>query len=118
MEKFISADSHIVEPRNLFLECMDKRFRHRAPRFETRADADYIMIDGLAPRPSANFMGGFADQRSRARPWTASNDRYQALRPGAYDPAARLADQDLDEIAAEVVYPGMCLMVFSAPYVE
>ena len=81
MEKFISADSHIVEPRNLFLECMDKRFRHRAPRFETRADADYIMIDGLAPRPSANFMGGFADQRSRARPWTAATTATRRCAP-------------------------------------
>jgi len=119
MEKFISADSNVVEPRNLFVERMDKRFRHRAPRFETRADADYIMIDGLAPRPSANFMGGFADQKVKGEALDrARNDRYQALRPGAYDPAARLADQDLDEIAAEVVYPGMCLMVFSAPDTE
>ena len=26
MEKFISADSHVVEPRNLFVERMDRRF--------------------------------------------------------------------------------------------
>ncbi|HZY60694.1 MAG TPA: amidohydrolase family protein, partial [Candidatus Binataceae bacterium] len=119
MEKFISADSHVVEPRNLFVERMDKRFRDRAPRFETRDDADYLLIEGLAPRPTANFMGGFADQKVKGEALDrARNDRYQALRPGAYEPAARLADQDMDGIAAEVVYPGMCLMVFSAPDVE
>lgn len=116
MDKFISADSHVVEPNNLYTERMDRRFRHRAPRFESRDDADYLIIDGLSPRPSANFMGGFADQKLKGEDLDrARNDRYSAVRPGAYDPAARLADQDSDGIAAEVVYPGMSLMVFSAP---
>jgi predicted TIM-barrel fold metal-dependent hydrolase len=32
--------------------------------------------------------------------------RHKETRPGAWDPQARLADQDLDHVRAEVIYPG------------
>ena len=37
---YISADGHFVEPAMLWTERMEKRFRDRAPRVETREDAD------------------------------------------------------------------------------
>ena len=43
--------------------------------------------------------------------------RYADQRPGAFDPVARLADQDLDQIVAEVVYPGW-LSIFTMPDFE
>jgi hypothetical protein len=42
IENFISADSHIVEPADLWLTRMDKRFRDRAPHFEARERGDYL----------------------------------------------------------------------------
>ena len=40
--KFISADGHVMEPADLWVTRMDKRFRERAPRVESREDADYL----------------------------------------------------------------------------
>lgn len=48
---YVSADGHVVEPPDLWTRRMDTRFRHRAPRVESRPEADYYLIDGLAPLP-------------------------------------------------------------------
>jgi predicted TIM-barrel fold metal-dependent hydrolase len=41
--------------------------------------------------------------------------RHAATRPEAWNPEARLADQDLDHVRAEVLYPGLGLFITSAP---
>ena len=51
MGSYVSADGHVVEPADLWTTRMDKRFRDRAPRVESRPDADYYIIDGLSPFP-------------------------------------------------------------------
>ena len=48
---YISADGHFVEPADLWTTRMEKRFRERAPRIESRADADWYYIDGVTPFP-------------------------------------------------------------------
>ena len=50
---YISADSHIVEPGDLFTTRMDKRFRDRAPRVESREDADYYVMEGVSHSPAS-----------------------------------------------------------------
>ena len=46
---YVSADGHVVEPADLWTTRMDKPFRNRAPRVESRSDADYYIIDGHRP---------------------------------------------------------------------
>ena len=48
---YVSADGHVVEPADLWTTRMDKRFRDRAPRIESRPENDYYIIDGQAPMP-------------------------------------------------------------------
>lgn len=59
---YISADGHFVEPADLWVQRMDKRFGDRAPRVESRPEADYYMIDGVTPFPVgrvwAPILGG------------------------------------------------------------
>jgi hypothetical protein len=43
---YVSADGHVVEPAELWTTRMDKRFRDRAPRVESRPEADYYIIIG------------------------------------------------------------------------
>ena len=105
---FVSADSHIVEPADLFTTRMDKRFRDRAPRVESREDADYYVMEGVGE--IATGLGGegkVADDKADGKPIDISGQRHADTRPGAWDVAARLEDQDLDNIRAEVVYPGL-----------
>jgi predicted TIM-barrel fold metal-dependent hydrolase len=112
-EDFISADGHVVEPADLFITRMDKRFRDRAPRIDSRPDGDYFVVDGLAP--VAVGLGGAAmEDKIRGAVKSRTGYRYADTRPGAWDPKARLADQKLDHLAAEVIYPGMGLLIPSA----
>ena len=63
-KRLLSADSHIVEPPDLWLTRMDKKWRDKAPRIEALDESgDYIIIDGLHPP----CMPGSARPRPRPR---------------------------------------------------
>jgi len=113
LDTFISADGHVVEPADLWTTRMDKRFRDRAPRVESRPDNDYYIIGNLPPFP-VGLEGAMIDDKAQQgkveRPF---GRRHADTRPGAWDPHARLADQDLDHVRAEVIYPGIFGLMFS-----
>ncbi|MCU1394304.1 MAG: hypothetical protein JWM34_2732 [Ilumatobacteraceae bacterium] len=99
--RLISADSHINEPPDLWTSRVPAEYRHRAPRVEHLEQGDAWILEGaLDP---INFGGNCsagipADERSA---WI----RWEQVRPGGYDPASRLLDQDADGVVAEVLYP-------------
>ena len=122
----ISADSHIVEGPEVF-EGLAARFGDDAPRVISKDGAgDHIVIparrdDGL----NVGFMALAAtrldrtvplDRKHAHKPDTGSMDDpeiqayltggYGAMRPGLTDGARRGEDQDVDGVAAEVLYPG------------
>lgn len=103
---FVSADGHVVEPADLWTTRMDKRFRDRAPRIESRPDNDYYVIDGIPPM-GVGLEGVMIDEKIEGRIETPLGHRHADTRPGAWDPQSRLADQDLDHIGAELIYPGL-----------
>jgi predicted TIM-barrel fold metal-dependent hydrolase len=116
--KYISADTHVVEPRDLWLTRTDPKYRDRVPRIDSRPDGDYRVIPGLPEWRVSGGEGAMADTKLAGEAITKERVyRYDEQRPGASDPIARLADQDLDSIAAEVVYPGW-LFTFSIPDFE
>ena len=105
---YISADGHIVEPADLFTTRMDKRFRDRAPHIESREDGDYYVMEGFGEFAiGLSGEGTVADDKAAGKPIDIAGQRYKDTRPGAWEPAARLKDQDLDHIRAEVIYPGL-----------
>ena len=117
--RLISADSHVVEPADLWTTRIDARFRDRAPRIETlKDDSDYIVVDGLRPRPIA-FEGAMADLKAQGMDIPApSGYRFEDNRPGSWDPDERLKDQDLDGVSGEVIYPGVGIHLPRAPDAE
>ena len=104
--RYVSADGHVVEPADLWTTRMDKQFRDRAPRVESRPDADYYIIDGLSPFP-VGLEGATMEDKIAGEITTVVGHRHGETRPGAWDPRARLADQDIDHLTAEVIYPGL-----------
>lgn len=116
-QRILSADSHIVEPPDLWTTRMDRRWRDRAPRIEALDETgDYFIIDGMRPRPLA-FEGPMADIKAAGLDIPAPKGyRYaDSIRPGCYDPDARLQDQDIDGVAGELIYPGLGLFMALAP---
>jgi predicted TIM-barrel fold metal-dependent hydrolase len=98
--RVISADSHVREPGDLWLNYIDPAFRERAPRLVSAEDGDYWVCDGRPPFPvRANNPPGAPPTRKSAV------GRYADNLPGGWDPQARVADMARDGVDAEVIYP-------------
>ncbi|WP_322768205.1 amidohydrolase family protein [Frankia sp. Cr1] len=86
-----SADSHVLEPHDLWRDALPKRLADRAPRAERADGRETVYVDG---------------QIIRRDPIAFSD----AMRPpGAEDPRIRLEDLDEQGVWAEVVFPSRAL---------
>lgn len=115
----ISADSHVLEPADLWTTRLDMKWRADAPRItaiEGRV-GDFTLIKGLKPRPLA-FEGAMADQKAHGGVAKIKGFQYSDCRPGGWDPDERLKDQDLDGVSGEVIYPNIALHLYQAPDAE
>jgi predicted TIM-barrel fold metal-dependent hydrolase len=111
---YVSADGHVVEPADLWSTRMDRRFRDRAPRVNSRPDADYYLIDGLPAMP-VGLEGVSMEDKISGKIKSPKGRRHRETRAGAHDSQARLADQAIDHLRAEVIYPGLGLFISGAP---
>ena len=105
----ISADSHITEPPDTYREFIDAKYRDTAPRMtHIEGAGDAFVIEGMK-KPI--FMGLVAAAGKPAEEIRVVGVRFEDLHRGGWDPVARLADQQRDGVAAEVIYPtvGMVL---------
>jgi predicted TIM-barrel fold metal-dependent hydrolase len=118
-KRLLSADSHVMEPRDLWEKRIDAKWRDKAPRIEMLDESgDYIVIDGMRPRPLA-FEGPMADLKAQGMEIPVPKGyRYEQNRPGSWDPNERLKDQDLDGVSGEVIYPGVGLHIVRVPDAE
>lgn len=105
----ISSDSHITEPPGTYIDRIDKKYRDTAPRLvRDEKKGDLFVIDGLKhPVP----MGLVAAAGKKAEELTAFGVKFEDLHRGGWDPDARLADQDRDGVAAEVIYPTVGMLL-------
>src|SRR5579859_6427151 len=99
--RLISADSHINEPPDLWTRRLARRFQRRAPRIERFDQGDaWVMEGALDPiNFGANCNVGLPPEQRPA--WI----KWEDVRPGGYQPDARLRDQDTDGVDAEILYP-------------
>jgi uncharacterized protein len=105
----ISADSHITEPANTYLDHIESRWKDRAPLHARREGmGDVFVVDGMSkPVP----MGLVAAAGKPPEEIRLNGVLFEQMHRGGWDPDARLADQDRDGVSAEVIYPtvGMVL---------
>jgi len=105
----VSADSHITEPANTYLDYVDPKWRDQAPHLVSDEKAgDLFVIPGMK-RPVP--MGLVAAAGLPPEEIRVFGRRFEELHRGGWDPSVRLADQDRDGVSAEVIYPtvGMVL---------
>jgi predicted TIM-barrel fold metal-dependent hydrolase len=100
-----SADSHVVEPLDLWVQRLPSHLRGRAPRIEEVDGRWMFVVEGTPPRrmgpPSAD-----SDEQKR----TATG-----FRAGGSDPDLRARDLDEDGVWGEVLYPTIALFAFVIP---
>jgi predicted TIM-barrel fold metal-dependent hydrolase len=117
--KIISADSHMTEPADLWVERLDRKYRDNAPRViknEKPTGPAYLFVGpGIHPLAvAAAFAAGKGGDDLREH----MKHGYEAARPSGWDPVERLKDQDLDGIASEVLYSTLGIALFNMKDVE
>src|SRR6266446_6100825 len=110
--RILSADSHVIEPADVWTSRIEKRFLDRAPRVIKRAgerSGDFFVAEGLRPFPVAGFAVAGVDPKDFAEQMASG---YPGVRPSAWDPVARIEDQDRDGVVGEVLYPSLAMRLF------
>ncbi len=111
----ISADSHIVEPPNCYVDFIDPKFRADAPRVERLPNGNdtYVIRDMKRTIPMG-FLDG-AGMKVAERKHHADNIKFGDIRVGGYDAKARLADMDVEGTAAEIIYASVGMVLCTHP---
>lgn len=113
----ISADGHVNEPPNLWVDRLPARFKERGPRvIETTGSGAHAWIvegqDKPAPlgRQASNYRNQPKYDRAsiteKFRTVLIRGLRYEHILPGSYDPVSRLEEITEDGIDAEVLFNG------------
>ena len=97
----ISADSHVIEPHDLWAKRMPGKFQDQIPRLVHEDDTDVLICDYAKLPPVSMLAGCYRDDDDQR--WTGRWD--EDVPVAAYDPNVRLAELARDGIDAEVVFP-------------
>jgi len=105
----ISADSHITEPPNTYTDRIDHKYKDTAPHMIHDEKLGDVFIVKDFPRPINVALAAAAGKD--ASELRTIGAKFDEMHRGGWDPNARMADQDRDGVAAEVIYPtvGMVL---------
>jgi predicted TIM-barrel fold metal-dependent hydrolase len=120
--KIISVDDHVVEPAHLWDRWLPARFRDRGPRVERRGIGSMRHVGGGTYEQTFDPDGPPADcwvfedlvYINKRHVAAAGFDRddmsmspitYDEMRPGCYEPVARLADMDVNWVDASLCFP-------------
>ena len=122
LPKIISVDDHVVEPPHVWQTWLPARLRDRGPRIERRGIGAMKHIGGGAYEQTFDADGAPADcwvfgdlvyihKRHVAAvgfnrdDMTMSPITYDEMRPGCYEPKARLEDMDVNWVDASLCFP-------------
>ena len=121
--KIISVDDHVVEPAHVWERWLPAKYRDRGPRVERRGVASITFegagayrqeFDDDSPHKADTWVyedlvyihkrhvaaAGYPRDEMTMTPVT-----YDDMRPGCYDPKARLDDMDVNWVEASACYP-------------
>ncbi len=104
--QLVSADSHVNEPGDLWVERIEKEFRDRAPRvvdnLPDRQPGSSLVVEGIPPIHLTQGLG--AGKKGEELVKFFQQSTYKDARQGGWDPAARLIDMASDGVEAEGIY--------------
>jgi predicted TIM-barrel fold metal-dependent hydrolase len=112
--RVISADSHAIEPPDLWQHYLPQALKARGPRVVSVADGDVWLCDGLPKRAAKRPMGAVARNQVRAYAATRveANKHYNSD-ANDWHPGKRVEYMRLDGVDAEVLYPNYAMRAFA-----
>jgi hypothetical protein len=114
--RVISADSHVVEPPDLWANYLEPKYRDRGPRIVHNEDGDSFEMDGSSLGPSGFKHIGGAEVPAEE---LAMAGRFDTDVPkAAWDPHERVKHIEQDGLAGEVIYPSLGIGLHHAPDLE
>ena len=109
----ISADSHVCEPPECYVDYIDARFKERAPRLVHHEKRGHVFVIEGSKTPIPLSLASGAGKKPEEL--SAIGADFKSLHRGGWDPHARIADQARDGIAAEVIYPSVGMEICNIP---
>jgi predicted TIM-barrel fold metal-dependent hydrolase len=113
----ISADSHVTEPPNCYRDYIDPKFRDKAPYVMRNAKGgDSFVIEGMADGKAYTISyGGAAAAGLDPKLMSMDTVKFEEIHKGGHDGKARIADQERDGIAGEVIFPSVGMALCNHP---
>src|SRR5258708_990520 len=111
LEWLVSVDDHVIEPPNVWADRLPARYRDVAPRMQMTDGGGTWEYDGKR-MPTSGLSVAAGKTKDEFSPDPVS---FENMRPGAYDPVARVADMDRAGILASLCFPSFprfCGQVF------
>ena len=122
LPKIISVDDHVVEPPHVWETWLPEKYKDRGPKVERRGIGQMRHVGG------GSYEQTFDDDGPKADCWvyedlvyihkrhvaavgfdrddmTMSPITYDEMRPGCYDPKARVEDNELNHVEASLCFP-------------
>jgi len=110
----ISADSHIVEPPNCYIDNIDPKYRDIAPQVAKNAHGvDVFEIDGMENSVPIGLLAAAGMTPEQVKVHRRAN--YDEITDAAWDPDARIAAQDRDGIGGELIYASVGMVLCAHP---
>ena len=101
LDWLISVDDHILEPPNLWVDRVAAKDRDKAPHQIIEDGIEYWAYDGNRyPSSGLSAVAGKSKEEFSPEPLP-----YSEMRPGCYDPKARVEDMDQAGILASLCFP-------------
>jgi uncharacterized protein len=118
--RYVDADGHVLEHPTGMLDYAPQRFHDRIWHIETTSDGkEFVVFDGSREPANVFAYAGSGGMTPEVQARAAAGElKYTEIRPGAFDPAARLADLDTERIDQTVLYPTLMLGIASVPDLE
>ncbi len=107
----ISTDSHTIEPPDMWERYLPKKFHAQMPRLVKDPEGgdawEIVPGEPVIPIGLVTNQGEWG-RRYEDNSWFGTT--YESMRQGAFDGKARLDEQDIDGVDAEVLYPSQRTM--------
>ena len=114
MKPLISADSHIVEPPNCYVDFIDPKFRDTAPRLEKNSEGvDAFTIPGMKHSLPLGLLAGAGMPPDQLRAQRKAN--FDQIARASWDPDARIAIQDQENVCGEIIYASVGMVLCGHP---
>jgi predicted TIM-barrel fold metal-dependent hydrolase len=101
--RIVSADTHILEPPDIWHKWLPAKYQDKAPQLVQDADGGSAWLFAGATEPDPIGLTATPGMPFDKFRWTGVT--YDEARPGCYDGAERLKDMDIDGVDAEILFP-------------